>query len=247
VLANPEKVRAQKRRWYARHREECLAYLKKRYAAVPEKIKESVRRTRASKLKRAKARKHLEKRRAWRDKNREKIRAQQRARYAANPAKYKAQQRAMHAAHPERKRYAAKMYNAANSERKKAYYREYNSKHAAKKSRASLLWQHANPEKARLQKKRAIHKRRALLRDSGSTGFTSAQWLSLVERFGGCCAYCGKPGTTIDHVVPIAAGGRDEISNVLPACKSCNASKGNKVLAIWLAQKGYVDPRSKAA
>jgi 5-methylcytosine-specific restriction endonuclease McrA len=74
---------------------------------------------------------------------------------------------------------------------------------------------------------------------------TPAELEALVEQFNGCCAYCGKPGTTIDHVVPLSKGGRDEIANVLPACKPCNSSKNNRDLSEWLASKGYADPRDK--
>ena len=57
---------------------------------------------------------------------------------------------------------------------------------------------------------------------------------------GGRCFYCdrgpidvGAPGTRgnifhIDHIVPKDAGGPDHLSNYVPACHSCNSSKGAK-------------------
>ena len=46
------------------------------------------------------------------------------------------------------------------------------------------------------------------------------------------CIYCGKQygdgGLTRDHVIPISRGGRDTWSNVVTACKRCNAHKGRR-------------------
>ena len=40
------------------------------------------------------------------------------------------------------------------------------------------------------------------------------------------CHYCGRrPATTADHVVSVARGG-GHVGNLVPACRSCNASKG---------------------
>lgn len=47
------------------------------------------------------------------------------------------------------------------------------------------------------------------------------------------CRYCGRPATSIDHVVPVSKGGKDEPDNLVPACRSCNSSKGSKALDDW--------------
>lgn len=49
----------------------------------------------------------------------------------------------------------------------------------------------------------------------------------------GPCVYCGAPATTVDHVVPLARNGLETESNLVPACGSCNSSKGAKLLAEW--------------
>src|SRR5437868_11170416 len=55
----------------------------------------------------------------------------------------------------------------------------------------------------------------------------SAWWQRKVAR--GICAYCGKAfaasDLTMDHVVPIARGGRSTKGNVVAACKACNNEK----------------------
>ena len=43
------------------------------------------------------------------------------------------------------------------------------------------------------------------------------------------CLKCGsKENIQLDHIVPVAAGGLDEIKNLQPLCKACNSSKGSK-------------------
>lgn len=51
------------------------------------------------------------------------------------------------------------------------------------------------------------------------------------------CRYCGEItlDAVADHVIPLSGGGSDEMSNLVCACHVCNASKGAKGLAQWLA------------
>jgi 5-methylcytosine-specific restriction endonuclease McrA len=67
---------------------------------------------------------------------------------------------------------------------------------------------------------------------------TLEQVRELKMEYGGKCAYCRiADGNEIDHVVPLARGGRHEIANILPACRACNASKGTKLLDEWQAER----------
>ena len=52
-------------------------------------------------------------------------------------------------------------------------------------------------------------------------------------RASGPCVYCGNQATDVDHVQPLALGGRAHESNLVPACRSCNASKGPRPLTEW--------------
>ena len=62
---------------------------------------------------------------------------------------------------------------------------------------------------------------------------------ALARRHGWFCRYCGIPvieplrnelvkrnTATLDHVISIADGGRDHISNIVIACRDCNQWKG---------------------
>jgi len=53
---------------------------------------------------------------------------------------------------------------------------------------------------------------------------------ALLRREGGRCYYCFGPLSertlTIDHVVPVCAGGRDAVENLVACCFPCNLAKG---------------------
>ena len=55
----------------------------------------------------------------------------------------------------------------------------------------------------------------------------SRWWQERVSR--GICHYCGgkfgPDGLTMDHIVPIARGGKSVKGNVVPSCKKCNTTK----------------------
>jgi len=45
------------------------------------------------------------------------------------------------------------------------------------------------------------------------------------------CAWCGARGVKleVDHIIPIARGGKHHVSNVVFACRSCNSKRGARV------------------
>jgi hypothetical protein len=50
----------------------------------------------------------------------------------------------------------------------------------------------------------------------------------------GMCHICGQGGAdAIDHIVPVAWGGSDDISNLAPAHTSCNSSRGDAAPPAW--------------
>ena len=67
---------------------------------------------------------------------------------------------------------------------------------------------------------------------------TAAEWSALQDAWGGC-AYCGTQAGQLqkDCLLPISRGGRYTLTNVVPACRSCNASKCNTEVTTWLRRK----------
>ncbi|MCR1985055.1 HNH endonuclease [Blautia coccoides] len=51
----------------------------------------------------------------------------------------------------------------------------------------------------------------------------------IYDKCQGHCAYCGcelkYEDMQVDHMIPLKIGGTDEMSNMLPSCRSCNHYK----------------------
>ncbi|MFZ9922668.1 MAG: HNH endonuclease [Candidatus Nanopelagicaceae bacterium] len=50
---------------------------------------------------------------------------------------------------------------------------------------------------------------------------------------GRSCTYCAGQFDTVDHIIPLTRGGDNMITNLTPACRSCNSSKSSKLLSEW--------------
>src|SRR5688572_31150775 len=90
------------------------------------------------------------------------------------------------------------------------------------------------------QSRRARAARRRKRRmDAADNDLTSAQWAAIVQAWGGGCAYCGAADAALqrDCVLALSRGGRYTIENIVPACRSCNASKSNDEVTRWLRRK----------
>jgi hypothetical protein len=60
----------------------------------------------------------------------------------------------------------------------------------------------------------------------------------------GRCFYCGlrtNPFATfcVDHVYPVARGGSNDIANLVPCCRRCNASKRDTLLDDWASNRKW--------
>lgn len=116
-------------------------------------------------------------------------------------------------------------------DRRRAVHAERRDWHIATKERRLALqreWRRKNPAAVRGYKL----KRRAV----ETYAVSEREWIRLVDRHRGRCAYCGQVGAiTVEHVIPVSRGGRHSIGNLLPVCQFCNGSKGDKLLMEWKA------------
>ena len=99
-----------------------------------------------------------------------------------------------------------------------------------------------NPEKCAIYSQR----RRARKRQLDST-LTFEQWENIKEDFNHKCAYCGKEDKLAqEHFLPLSKGGEYTHNNIIPACKSCNSSKHDKLFHEWYPNhKNYSKKREK--
>jgi 5-methylcytosine-specific restriction endonuclease McrA len=103
-------------------------------------------------------------------------------------------------------------------------------------SKRKTEWRKKRKLKQRIQNKLDNHRRRAGGR------FSVRQWNKKLEEFDHKCAYCGEPpaeGKTleVEHMIPISRGGAHDESNIVPACRKCNAQKGEMTLEEWIEKE----------
>ena len=89
----------------------------------------------------------------------------------------------------------------------------------------------------RSRRARAARKRRKRFL-AADNDLTATEWAAIRTAWE-CCAYCGDAESPLqkDCVLPLSRGGRYTIENVVPACRSCNASKSNDEVTGWLRRK----------
>jgi 5-methylcytosine-specific restriction endonuclease McrA len=165
---------------------------------------------------------------------RENVLSAKRERFANDPVfaeRLRAENRSWYARNRERRRESNRRYREINGEALRARERVRNRRKYERDPRAVLdyykRWRERNLAKARAYVRAASIKRRAA---SQGQHFSAAEWLALVERHAGRCAYCGVVPDRLeaDHRTPLCPGGSNLIDNILPACLSCNRRKHRK-------------------
>ena len=97
---------------------------------------------------------------------------------------------------------------------------------------------HPNSRRARAARRRT--KRVA----AADNDLTVEQWTAICAAWDGC-AYCGAQDQALqrDCVLAISRGGRYTFDNVVPACRSCNASKCNDEVTGWMRRRRLDESR----
>lgn len=144
----------------------------------------------------------------------EEVNARSKAAYWADPAKRIAQTRA---------------YQLNNPEKVKEWGRNGYANNKEKMNRQSRAWDRDNPERARIHAKNKCARRRQRIIQGGGS-FSVDEWIELCNQYGNRCLACGKPELTVDHVIPLSKGGKNDISNIQPLCMSCNQTKHAKII-----------------
>lgn len=78
----------------------------------------------------------------------------------------------------------------------------------------------------------------------------STEWPKIKRNFGNCCAYCGTKTTLIpEHIIAQSTlskttpGRVDLMENIVPACSSCNGSKGKLNFIDWFKKQPFYTKR----
>lgn len=63
---------------------------------------------------------------------------------------------------------------------------------------------------------------------------TYGEWETLKAQYNYTCPMCLKKEPDVrltqDHIIPVSKGGSNNIENIQPLCRSCNSSKGAKLI-----------------
>lgn len=154
------------------------------------------------------------------------------------------------AEHPERHRKRAEKYRKANVEKERDRVRKYRADNPEVRQRwldsggrqKDKEWREANKEKLkqyfaqwaednREKKYSYIHKRRALKKESSGT-HTAAEAAAILVAQNYQCAYCDadlrQVTRHLDHIMPLSKGGSNDKSNIQWTCAYHNIQKGDK-------------------
>jgi 5-methylcytosine-specific restriction endonuclease McrA len=152
--------------------------------------------------------------RAFKERNRDAVRAADRRRYAADPEKYREKTK---------RRYREKGEDIRRK-RREYHAKTYNDEAKAKSAKRSKEWNNKNRDRlrARLRNQKAARK--------NAPGKHSAEDVAAIMTLqGGKCAYCRRridDKYHVDHITPIARGGGNDRKNLQILCVPCNLSKG---------------------
>lgn len=127
---------------------------------------------------------------------------------------------------------------AREAEHRRAYAREQYWSDPERSREYSRAYRATNPDVRLAQ--HHVRKARKLGNDSRKVSASDLQYIKSRQR--DCCYYCGiSCDLVIDHVVPLAKGGRHAIGNLVGACQHCNSQKCAMLLIEWkrfLLRKG---------
>ena len=148
-----------------------------------------------------------------------------------------------------------KQYREDNKEKILEYRKQYYQDNKEKIAEQQKQYHEDNKEKIAEYKKQYYQtpqgqvaifnsrQRRRKKKEQQGTGITPDQWLEMMKFFDWRCAYAGKRLTdktrSIDHIVPLDAGGDNMIWNCVPMTRSLNSSKSTKDMIEWYKEQSF--------
>lgn len=135
-------------------------------------------------------------------------------------------------------------YKRANKTRLNQYDKLYRKKNREKELIYRRKYREENQELYRIARMRYRSKKKELPHE-----LTVDEWEACKEYFNHCCAYCGKHESELehtieqDHFIPVSKQGSYTADNIVPACRSCNASKLDNYFEKWYREQPFYDKK----
>lgn len=249
-IKNKNRISQQKKEYRIKHEEHIKQYMKKYYTNHTDQLKEY----------RIKNREHiLRQAKEYTQRNKEHILQERKEYYIKNKEKIAQRKHEFHLKNKDQDLERCRAYYRKNKksiyERKKEYLIknfEYISKrrrdyYATHKDLFSQYYKdYIETERGKMIRSCCSEKRRSAKKLLPAT-LTVAQWAYIKEFFCNKCAYCGKEKfLQQDHFIALSKGGEYSYGNIIPACASCNISKGDKSFFNWYPRhKFYSKAREK--
>lgn len=129
----------------------------------------------------------------------------------------------------------AKEWAEKNPDAYKANQRKWRENNPGKMNQYVKNWETRNPDTAKASRTERNIVRHARVRAAGKLSVKDIR----AVRSRGVCAACGivHPKMEVDHIVSVAHGGTNHLSNLQLLCGPCNRSKSSKDHDLWLAEK----------
>ena len=133
-----------------------------------------------------------------------------------------------------------KQYRESNNEKLAEYFKEYYQNNKEKIIENQKRYQQS--PKGQVVTFNNCQRRRIKEEQLGS-GITTDQWLECMSFFDWRCAYSGerltKETRSVDHIVPLDAGGDNMVWNMVPMARNLNSSKNNKEMLEWYREQSF--------
>jgi 5-methylcytosine-specific restriction endonuclease McrA len=175
----------------------------------------------------------------YRKNNAEKLTAYYRCYYWKDPEKHRRSALEWHYNNPEKSRLNKSKWYRDNLEHSKECAKQRRLRNIDRYRENARNYRKANPERIKqLSKNRYARKRGA----QGS--HTEEEFKDVIRRQKGRCLYCGckltKKNSSRDHWIALVNKGSNSISNIVGACRICNARKMDKDPHVYMRSLGFL-------
>lgn len=116
----------------------------------------------------------------------------------------------------------------AQNPQRRQYNQEYRKNNPDKIRKYKQTDAVRHPEALKRNRAAVAHRRRVRIY-SGIGKYTPDQWKQLCDWFGNVCLCCkATKKLSVDHVIPLVKGGRNDIANLQCLCLTCNKKKNTR-------------------